>query len=171
MGSAAAGTAVRAPAQAGCRVVRLFDALTARSQNTVGELCQPLDFLSWLKSSMAFTCVQGGIRCSFQLSWLTSKVSTDVTARTFSSAAAGNGQRDGDFEYALPTPSATEIACANKALALSFLALTLVSCGPAPEREVIEKPTLAKMPAPWINLRPVSRSCAKCFAGERAFAL
>jgi hypothetical protein len=47
---------------------------------------------------MAFTCVQGGIRCSFQLSWLNSKVSADITARMFSSAVAGNGQRDGDFE-------------------------------------------------------------------------
>ena len=35
------------------------------------------DFLSCLKSSMAFACAQGGIRCSRQLSWLNSKVSAD----------------------------------------------------------------------------------------------
>ena len=35
---------------------------------------------------MAFACVQGGIRCSFQLSWLNSKVSADDDPRLLSSA-------------------------------------------------------------------------------------
>ena len=52
------------------------------------------DFLSYLKSSMAFACAQGGIRCSFQLSWLNSKVSADVTARLLSSAEPFHTQVD-----------------------------------------------------------------------------
>jgi hypothetical protein len=44
------------------------------------------DFFSFLKSSMAVACVQGGIRCSRQLSWLNSKVSADDEPRLFSSA-------------------------------------------------------------------------------------
>ena len=39
------------------------------------------DFLSCLKSSMAFACAQGGIRCSCQLSGSNSKVSADDPGR------------------------------------------------------------------------------------------
>ena len=43
---------------------------------------------------MDFACVQGRIRCSFQLSWLNSKVSADVTARLLSSAEPFHTQVD-----------------------------------------------------------------------------
>ena len=57
-----------------------------------GSRCS--DFWSCLKSSTAFACAQGGIRCSLQLSWLNSKVSADVTARLLSSAEPFHTQVD-----------------------------------------------------------------------------
>ena len=51
-------------------------------------------FFVILKSSMVFACAQGGIRCSFQLSWSNSKVSADVPARLLSTAEPFHTQVD-----------------------------------------------------------------------------
>jgi hypothetical protein len=80
-----------------CRgVVRLRERSCAqRSLSSVkhgGSPCS--DFLSCLKSSMAFACAQGGIRCSCQLSGSNSKVSADVPARLLSSAEPIHTQVD-----------------------------------------------------------------------------